>query len=202
MGLPVARDEAGSGIGFAGFHHEALAEGAGERLAILADADFAGAGGVGVGREAGVDLHEEQASGALRDGEFLENRSDFRVGAVVNGALEAVDVDFQGHAEDGVRAASGAVPDPEHDGAAAAIGHADGHFDHEFDRIVGAAGIPLLEIEILILQLVGEELVELGQEFEDLFGGAHEWPEVRGVRPVWTGRGDVASRSPLGSENF
>jgi hypothetical protein len=69
----------------------------------------------------------------------------------------------EGTGDDGLLAAHLTVIDAEHDGAATSIGHADGHLDDEADCIVHAAGIPLLEVQILGFEVIGDRSVQLPQ---------------------------------------
>ena len=67
-------------------------------------------------------------------------------------------------------------------------------------------GERLLEVGILILQLVSHDVVELGQELEDWFGGAHRtggksvvWGECERVVDGWQGGGNVYGSRDLGN---
>lgn len=131
------------------------------------------AAGVGVGRDAWVDLHQDEAACPFGHLHLLEDGHDFRVGRVVDGFFQGVDVDLGGDADDGAVSADDVVTNTEDDGAATAVGHADGVLDDLIDGVVPAAGDPFLEVEVLVFEVVGRDAVEVVKEEADLVGGAH-----------------------------
>ena len=169
----VALDLDGGEVGLARLDHDGAPERAGERLAVGADADLAGARRVGVRRQSLEHVHEEQAPGALGHAQLLEHGGQLGIGAVVDGLLQLVDVDLRRHAEEGGGASDVPVAHAEHRGASATVRHTDRHLDDQGDRVGDAPGVPLLEVQILALEGAGGRPIELDEEILDLSDGRH-----------------------------
>ena len=73
-----------------------------------------------------MDVHDNQAAGALGDMQFLEYGGQIGVGRVVHGHPEPVHRHFRGNTEDRGFAAYQPVRDTEDYCSTTAVGHADG----------------------------------------------------------------------------
>lgn len=118
-------------------------------------------------------LHHQQPSRAFGDGQQFDRRRELGIGPVVDGTPQAVYVHFRRHAEDCLCPPDPPVVDPENDRSTPAVGHADRHLHRKRDGVGHAAAVPLLEVEVLILQVVGTGLVQPVEQFADFSDRSH-----------------------------
>ena len=131
-----------------------------------------------------MDVYQDQPARSLGNHEFLEDGGQFGIGAAVDAELQPIHGNVVKYSDDGGAPAHHLVPDTEDDGTAATVGHAHGCGDCRADGLVIAAAIPLLEVEILVLEVVGRVVIEPVEELLDVTAGSGHGRQLSAPSPT------------------